>query len=729
MPLSLLLLLLHCLLPVDCMRPPHKSTIKPTTNKITRNMRLPKSDDGAKHTVIDFSDDNDHGPDSYGEYTRASLTKPDMPQDFTICASYMVMAWKDFTSAFIFELRAEDGEGWAHLSMSALYKYTQFAVKLGKISFSVKSDNILFPLTWIHMCVSLETVSGSVSLIVDGSLLKKEVHRENRDDDEGRPANLDIVLGYRSYDSSEYTGMLSQLNIFSSPLSTARMVAMSTAGVGECGAPGDYVNWEEEDWTLSSMARREMVGELEGPCRRESKVTVYSADFELQKDCMDHCQKVGQGRSPPVGTLEEWDWLRKEVQAVTPDISVLPYLWLAATDEEVEGEWRDAYTGQKLDAGVAWPWWDVTNKDTTLGKDGNCLLWYTDEPDDKSWREWYCYSYYMACPCQCTQQPILLLRGLCKNSALKIQDSTQYTPKQLAGSPNDVFLVGQHTTQIRYNDTSKLWLITNAVSSVKAESMATKLSYVLGKHEWTVTDDVSSCSDGQTYKTLLKLSGCNPDGEFTCNNGQCVTMEQRCNQIPNCRDKSDEVNCKLLVLENNYNKKIPPIVPTVGDEFNATNVGISISLLKIVSMQEVLHKIDLQFEISLEWKENRVTYHNLKIKTSLNALTDAEVRALWLPYVIYANTDMKEAVQLDDGVPPTTTTIVVTKEGNFTRSGIEVIDETEIFEGKDNRLLMYQTYTKSFQCNYHLHLYPFDTQVFCCQTLAIISFVYKIAWP
>ena len=39
------------------------------------------------------------------------------------------------------------------------------------------------------------------------------------------------------------------------------------------------------------------------------------------------------------------------------------------------------------------------------------------------------------------------------------------------------------------------------------------------------------------------------------------------------------------------------------------------------------------------------------------------------------------------------------------------VDEIEIFEGNDNTLAMYQTYTKSFQCLYKLQKYPFDTQV------------------
>ena len=93
-------------------------------------------------------------------------------------------------------------------------------------------------------------------------------------------------------------------------------------------------------------------------------------------------------------------------------------------------------------------------------------------------------------------------------------------------------------------------------------------------------------------------------------------------------------------------------------------------------------------------------------------MSDEDVSQLWLPYVIYANTDKNEAVQLKQLYTDSTkTTIVVTREGKFVRSDIDVQDEIEIFEGKDNKLSMYQTYTKSFQCQYHLQRYPFDIQV------------------
>ena len=99
--------------------------------------------------------------------------------------------------------------------------------------------------------------------------------------------------------------------------------------------------------------------------------------------------------------------------------------------------------------------------------------------------------------------------------------------------------------------------------------------------------------------------------------------------------------------------------------------------MKIIKMEEVEHKIDLQFQISLTWKENRATYFNLKAKTALNALEESEIQSVWLPDVIYDNTDQKESTQLGYWK----TSVTITKEGNFTMADTDVVDEAEIFKG------------------------------------------------
>ena len=264
-----------------------------------------------------------------------------------------------------------------------------------------------------------------------------------------------------------------------------------------------------------------------------------------------------------------------------------------------------------------------------------------------------------------------------------------------------------------------MWVLTDSASKVRAETGASKESFALGKNLWTVSGDNPNCHGGKTYTTELKLSGCNYYGsgkkEFTCDDGQCILLEQRCDTLPNCRDKSDEKGCHLLVLEDGYNKRIPPITTTLSTgptSMLPVTCDVSIVLSKVVHIDEENHAIEFQFEILLEWKDNRVTYHNLKPDVSLNALNDTEMRRLWLPLVIYENTDDKESTRLGTEWE-WETHVLVERVGEATMSDYLEgwLDETLIFKGTENVLQMSQTYTHEFQCVYQLSDYPFDTQV------------------
>ena len=187
-------------------------------------------------------------------------------------------------------------------------------------------------------------------------------------------------------------------------------------------------------------------------------------------------------------------------------------------------------------------------------------------------------------------------------------------------------------------------------------------------------------------------------------------MNVMCVQVPDCSDESDEKDCKVIVLKDGYNKNIPPIARAKDGSAIPAKVNISITLMKVVEVEESDHSIHLQFQISLSWKENRVKYQNLKKQTSLNAVTNDDIQTIWLPLIVFDNTDQKEVTRV--GMEwEWATDVTVTREGNFTRSGVEEVDEAEIFEGAENRLTMKQTYTWEFQCKYQLQRYPFDTQV------------------
>jgi hypothetical protein len=268
---------------------------------------------------------------------------------------------------------------------------------------------------------------------------------------------------------------------------------------------------------------------------------------------------------------------------------------------------------------------------------------------------------------------------------------------------------------------------------VTAVSRASKVSYAIGKHTWKFTNDMFRCLEGQQDTTQLKITSCGLFSMFTCDDGQCIDMDERCNHVPNCRDESDEKGCQMMMLKESYNKLVPPITLPLKGPIVPVTVNISIELLKIVSMRETEHKIEPQFTIRLQWRETeRARYQNLRrVRTfcvgvcslemseaeravydaSLNTLTLEEVNRMWLPLIIFSNTDQLLSTRLGNEDEWRTTVTVTRGPEDGIRSEYDNVDEFDIYDGPTSILTMEQSYTFEFQCHYELGNYPFDTQV------------------
>ena len=190
-------------------------------------------------------------------------------------------------------------------------------------------------------------------------------------------------------------------------------------------------------------------------------------------------------------------------------------------------------------------------------------------------------------------------------------------------------LLGIKTSIIQYVEATSSWQIEEVSFNTTAMSAASYSSFALGSQNWTISNDNKTCSTrGESYSKLLKLTGC-MKGEFTCNNGQCIKMDERCDQIMDCNDESDEENCRLIVFKNNYNNKVPPF--TINKDKSKTRtrdpvkVNVSTSLMNVLAISERDHTIDLKLGITLKWYDNRVLYNNLKTEEALNILSDEEV--------------------------------------------------------------------------------------------------------
>ena len=155
---------------------------------------------------------------------------------------------------------------------------------------------------------------------------------------------------------------------------------------------------------------------------------------------------------------------------------------------------------------------------------------------------------------------------------------------------------------------------------------------------------------GNSYNLTVKLTGCGRD-EFTCDDGQCIDIIERCDQLVDCRDKSDERNCQLLILDYGYNSEIPPFTTVCNLNTKSSvyetyfydenkklvpaSVNISTVFKTVIDINEQDHSINLKFLISLEWYEGRADYFNLKENSALNVLSNEEIEQIWIPYIIF----------------------------------------------------------------------------------------------
>ena len=268
----------------------------------------------------------------------------------------------------------------------------------------------------------------------------------------------------------------------------------------------------------------------------------------------------------------------------------------------------------------------------------------------------------LRCQCQFLSSPLLRLRGLCRGTNI----DSHYTIKSIG---TEVIFRGITNSDLKFSTAGSTPAWALKVLNEKGTSgrtLASAISYSLGKGTWVIGDDSVECGAGKEYQVQLKMTGCQ-EGEFTCDSGDCVKIEERCDQLPDCSDMSDERGCQLVILQEGYNKEVPPIVklsPT-NNTIMPVHVNVSINLLKVVTIHEAEHDIELQFSITMEWRDSRLTYHNIKKDQSQNSLRDEDLRRLWLPLLVYANTDQKETTRLG-WVTEWRTSVVILRQGGAT---------------------------------------------------------------
>ena len=222
-----------------------------------------------------------------------------------------------------------------------------------------------------------------------------------------------------------------------------------------------------------------------------------------------------------------------------------------------------------------------------------------------------------------------------------------------------------------------------------------------GKLSWEVAN--YTCNLGQTLNLELLVSTCYAD-QFTCNDGTCISLEKRCDNKQDCSDVSDERDCKIVALdEEKYLKDKTPPSPEEGKNLEVT---LSMNIFNILNIKEVQNIITLKFDLEAKWLDSRLQFYNLKLDPGMNTLISSERLSIWVPTILFSNTDVGVTSKNDD---ESFITILRKKKGNLI--GLEVNEDIMVYEGSENTIQFNRVYKSEFICTYDMRYYPFDIQV------------------
>ena len=85
---------------------------------------------------------------------------------------------------------------------------------------------------------------------------------------------------------------------------------------------------------------------------------------------------------------------------------------------------------------------------------------------------------------------------------------------------------------------------------------------------------------------------CDTSKQFTCWNGKCISIDEKCNQEFNCEDGSDEQECDLIKLDSEkYRKEFVPRKPSSTEKLK---IKVGFDVFDIVEVNQIKVRLSMK---------------------------------------------------------------------------------------------------------------------------------------
>ena len=677
----------------------------------------------SKRNVFTFLDYKDVPVEDSGwlVYKQDPENSMSLPLNYTICVHlYKWFSRLKYQNFATINLIDKQGKKTAEFTTAAawdgLVAFTEFSQQV----YSRPRTKVPFrALEWQHVCVNVDFISNTWKYYKDGvfvsdkgapytaKIFKDAGPKFNISDDQ----SFELVLGtYRTRPprmAHRMIGMLYGFNMY-----TKTMDHQTLLDITGCRkeVPGDFINWEDSKWSKTNeelLSTTTLAFEEICVDKKEAYVYVIPHSIINQQMGLDRCQALSMRMVVPRSRVVHEkvlaggnsEAMKSKCYAQGRQIVAFAMqheggrFYDPQTSEVVEYardnmDWS-IHTHKKMKKPGVLGTWMYTGRDYNVkGIDGEIGITAPNAGN---------YKYKEVCfACTGSSRPVLTVRGLCVGSFF----DTEIT--FFIDSEGYASYYGNQRTHLTFDYVSNIWTLTSKPHpSAKATTKAVGNTLVLGSKTWIIEND--RCEDKRVEKAL-KITSCRQN-QFTCFDGRCIPISERCDSVNNCNDWSDEKGCNTIVLPESYFKEFPPF-SVKGKEIQKVQVDVSFYIVDFVDVSETDKSIELKYLLNMQWIDLRVSFENLQEETHSNRLTERQKAQTWFPELTFSNTIMNEKVVMDGK-----TTMNIIRNGSFTYSGIDDVDEKTIYSGLENPLVYSRSYTKVFSCDFKLALYPFDTQI------------------